>query len=214
MQNFFDSNGPFARFMNRLWDLILISVLWVVCSLPLITAGAATTAAYYAMAKAVRHHTGRIVPGFFSSFRANFKHSCIATVLYVLVLLFLIFDCSYLFGNEAHGSLLLLYVFYLMILMVIGHGLYLFPFLSRFQLTGFQLFRMAAIAMFRHLISTILLLLLFAVLLLGIFLMPWGILVFPGVMLYLQTFLMERVLLKYSPKPEEGSDEAQKWYYQ
>lgn len=214
MQSFFDSDGLFARFMNRLWDFILISILWVICSIPIFTAGAATTAAYYAMAKAVRHNTGKIIPEFFRSFRANFRQSCAFTILYVLVLLFLVFDCAYFFGNEAQGSLMLLYVFYLMILIVIGNGMYLFPFLSRFRLTGFQLFRMTAIAMFRHLISTILLLLLLLVTLLGLYLMPWGILIFPGLMLYILTYPMERILLKYSPKPEEGSEEAQKWYYQ
>lgn len=214
MQNFFDSDGLFARFMNRLWDLILISILWVACSLPLITAGAATTAAYYAMAKAVRHHTGKIIPEFFSAFRTNFKQATAFTLIYAALLLFLIFDCSYMFGNEAAGSLPLLYMFYLMILMVISHGSYLFPFLSRFSMTGFRLFRMAAIVMFRHLLSTVLLLLLIAALLLGLYLMPWGILVFPGIVLYAESFLMEKILLKYSPKPEEGSEEAQKWYYQ
>lgn len=214
MQSIFSNDGVFARVMNRLWDLILISILWVVCSIPVFTAGAASTAAYYAMAKSVRHQAGGIISEFFSSFRSNFKQSTVFTLVYGFLLLFLIFDCSYMFGNEAEGSIGLLYVFYLMILMVVAHGIYLFPFLSRFHMTGFGLFRMVAIAMFRHLISTILLLLLFAVTLLGLYLMPWGILVFPGLMLYIETFIMERILLKYSPKPEEGSEEAQKWYYQ
>ncbi len=214
MHKFFDMDGLFARVMNRLWEFILISLLWIVCSIPLITAGAATTAAYYAMAKVVRHHTGKIFPEFFKSFRANFKQSFGFTVLYAMLLVFLVLDCAYFFGNEAQGSLMLLYLFYFMILMVIAHGAYLFPFLSRFQMTGFQLFRMAAIAMFRHLISTILLLLLLAALLLGIYLMPWGLLVFPGAVIYVQSFLMERILRKYTPTPEEGSEEAQKWFYQ
>ena len=41
----------------------------------------------------------------------------------------------------------------------------------------------------------------------------WGIFIFPGLALYGSTFIMERVLLKYMPEPEEGSEEAEKWYY-
>lgn len=200
--------------MNHLWDLIFISILWVVCCIPVVTAGAATTAAYYTMAKVVRHETGHIFSEFISSFRSNFKQATVYTVIYALVLLLLVFDCAYLFGNEAEGSLTLLYLLYMVILVVIAGGLYLFPFLSRFHLSNFQLLRMTVLVTFRHLISTILLLLLLAVTLLALYLMPWGILIFPGLMLYIQTFLMERILLKYSPKPEEGSEEAQKWYYQ
>ncbi len=41
------SNSPVIAFLNKMTDLILLNVLWILCCLPVITAGAATTAAYY-----------------------------------------------------------------------------------------------------------------------------------------------------------------------
>ena len=38
--------GPLADILNRFMDLILLNVLWFVCSLPVFTAGASTCALY------------------------------------------------------------------------------------------------------------------------------------------------------------------------
>ena len=214
MQQFFSLDGVFSRVMNTLWNLIFISVLLVVFSLPVFTAGAAITAAYYTTAKTVRHHVGHTFQEFFSSFRMNFKHATISWMMYLALLLLLVAECSYFFGNTEEGSLTFVYLIYLLIAGVVANAIYFYPCLSRFFMNKLQLFRMALILMFRHLFTTILLLLLLIVTLIGIYLMPWGILVFPGVAVYLTTFLMERILRRYMPKPEEGSEEEEKWYYQ
>ncbi len=54
----------------------------------------------------------------------------------------------------------------------------------------------------------------FALTLFGMYMMPWAFFILPGVFMFIVTFLMERVLLKYMPKPEEGSEEAERWYFQ
>lgn len=209
--NLFSLDGGFARFMNFLWNLILVSILFVLCCLPVVTIGASATAGYYAMAKAVLHHNGTVIREFFRAFRLNFKQTAVFTLVYIFVLLFLLLDCSYFYNNEAQGSLELLYLFYGMIAIVFAHMHYQFPVISRFTQGKFQHFRMATLLVFRHFLSSILLLALFAATAVGIFLMPWGILVFPGLCVYLQTFLMEKILRKYAPPPAPGEED--KWYY-
>lgn len=213
-KSIFSADGGFARLMNLLWDLICISILWVLCCIPVLTAGVATTAAYYTMAKVVRHHNGGIFSEFFSSFRMNFRQGIFFSAIYAVIFLILIFDCSYFFNNQAENSLAFLYGFYMMIALTAANTFYLYPFLSRFYMKKMELFRVTALCVFRHLLTTVLLLLLFTTMLICVYLMPWGILVFPGVMLYLQTFLMEPILLRYAPKTEPNSEESQKWYYQ
>lgn len=212
--NFFSQDSTFSRFMNLLWSLIYISILWFVFSLPVITMGAASTAAYYAMAKVVRFKTGTIFREFFHSFRSNFKQATIFSLVYAIVFAFLIFDCTYFYNNEASYSLGFLYLFYGLVLLLFASYMYLMPCLSRFADPMLHLVRMSVLMMLRHFLSTILLLVLLCALLLGIYLMPWGVLVFPGVMLLAKTFILEPVLRKSMPKPEEGSEEAAKWYYQ
>ncbi len=212
-RDLFSMNGPYARFMNLLWNMIVISVLWIVCCIPVFTAGPATVAAYYAMAKAVRHHAGTVVSEFFHGFRTNFKQGAMAGLLLVAVLCFLVIDCVYIY-SDASIPLPVLYLFYFLVLLVMAVGIYLFPCMSRFYKGLFSLLRMSALLTVRHLLSTILLLLLSGLILVGVYLMPWGILIFPGLGFYIMTFRMEPILLSLSPKPEPDSEEAQKWYYQ
>ena len=208
MNNFFSNEGLFARIMNRLWDLICISILWFFCSLPIITLGAASTAAYYTCAKALRHHNGHIFVEFFRSFRLNFRQSTVFTLICAAILAVLVLDCVYFYST----SVFFLYLFYLMIAMVIGCVIYFFPMLSRFSMTVFMLFRNAAVLMFRHLFKTILLLILLLSVALGVYLMPWGILVFPGLGFWLSTYLMEPILRSCAPAPDP--EESEKWFYQ
>lgn len=213
IENLFSMNGPYARFMNWLWNLLVVSVLWLLCCIPVFTIGTASTAAYYAMAKSVRRHTGRVHSEFFSSFKANFRQGSILTVIIGLVLGVLLLECVYFYGDPS-VPLGVLYLFYFLTAAAAACALYLWPCLSRFEKGNFALLQMSAVLVFRHLISTILLLLLLAAAFLGVYLMPWGILFFPGLMIYLQTFLMEKILLRYSPKPSDAGEEAKKWYYQ
>lgn len=214
MKELFSMNGAFARFMNFLWNLILISILWLVCSLPVVTVCASTTAAYYAMAKAVRFHAGHPAAEFFACFRQNLRQALILGIVYSVVTVILVLDCTVFYGDSADSSLFFVYLFYLMIAMVIVSFQYLCPSLSRFEMGNFQLFKLSVGMMARHLLQSLLLLLIPAAVVLGIWFMPWGILVFPGLGFYGQTYVMERVLRSFAPPPEPGSEQAKKWYYQ
>ena len=210
-KSLFAMNGPYARVMNWLWNIIVISVLWVICCIPIVTIGASSAAAYYTAAKVIRGKEGTAAREFFHAFATNWKQSAFFSVVYVLVLAVVLLECYYLY-HEPDVSLTFLYVFYVMALLVVANMQYLFPCMSRFTLGKFQLFRMATLLSFRHLITTILLLLLFAAMCIGVYLMPWGVFLFPGLMFLVKTYPMERVLRKSMPEPET-EEEKQKWYY-
>ena len=44
---FFSLENPIWKFIGNLADFFLLSCLWYLCCLPVVTAGAATTALYY-----------------------------------------------------------------------------------------------------------------------------------------------------------------------
>lgn len=211
-KSLFASDGLYARVMNLLWNYIIISLLWLLCCIPIVTFGASCTAAYYTAAKVIRGREGKPISEFFHAFRMNFKQSTVLTLIYGVVLAVLLLECYYIYHNS-EISLPILYLFYGMVLVLIASGQYLFACLSRFTLGKFALFRMAALATFRHLISTILLLLLLTVTGIGVYLMPWGIFLFPGLMFWVKTYIMEPVLRKYMPPREEADPDEQKWYY-
>ena len=54
LQGFFNYDNPVWRFIGKLGDLILLNILWIVCSIPVFTIGASTTAVYYVTLKLAR----------------------------------------------------------------------------------------------------------------------------------------------------------------
>lgn len=214
LRKFFSMNSVFSRFMNLLGDIIAVSLLWLLCSIPLITLGAASTAAYYTAAKCIRHKNGTIFASFFHAFKTNLKQSVGITVLYALLLIVLLLDCAYFYGNGSDLGLLALYFFYFLILVWLCSLSYACAWLSRFWVKTMHLFRMSLVLVFRHLKTTVLLLVLLLAGALGIWLMPWSILLLPGAIALTQTFLLEPLLRKYAPAAPEGSAEAAKWYNQ
>lgn len=77
----FSPEGKLARILNRIGDLILLNILTLVCSLPVVTAGAAISALYHNTLLMVRNEEGRIAAGYFKSFRNNLKN---ATIIWLL----------------------------------------------------------------------------------------------------------------------------------
>ena len=73
MASIFGIDSAYGRFMNKVGDIILLSILWIVCSLPVVTIGTAACAAYYTAAKVLRHHNGYVSKEFFRSFKRNFR---------------------------------------------------------------------------------------------------------------------------------------------
>lgn len=211
--NLFSMEGRYARVMNWLWNVLVLSILWLVCSLPVLTLGASSTAAYYAASKVIRHKTGRIHQEFFSSFRHNLRQSLPLTLVVELLAAVIGMECLYLY-SDSRIPIPVICLFAAMLLAVLGCGSYLWACLSRFDRGSLALFRMSVVLTFRHLLTTVLLLALLIGCLLGVYFMPWGILLFPGCGFFLSTYPMERILLKYSPKVSEDDPEAQKWYYQ
>lgn len=67
------SNSPVIAFLNKLTDLILLNILWIICCLPVITAGAATSAAYYVSITSIRCGDGYVLKRFFEGFKSSFR---------------------------------------------------------------------------------------------------------------------------------------------
>ena len=71
--------------MSRIFDMMCLNVLWLVCSLPIFTIGASTTAMYTVMLKVVKNEEGYIVKGFFKAFKENFKKSTIIWLILLVI---------------------------------------------------------------------------------------------------------------------------------
>lgn len=69
----FSVDGPLYNFFGRLLDMIKLNFLWLLCSLPIVTIGASTAAAFAVTLKMVDEREGYIGRQFFAAFKANLK---------------------------------------------------------------------------------------------------------------------------------------------
>jgi len=73
----FNIDNPIWSFIGKLVDMLFITLLWVVFSLPLVTIGASTTALYYCSQQLVSNTEEHLAESFVASFRKNFRQSTI-----------------------------------------------------------------------------------------------------------------------------------------
>ena len=80
---FFSYESRFSQILLKLCYACYLNLLWFVCSIPVFTIGAATTALYYASLKVVRDEDSHVGAMFFRSFRENFRQ---ATQIWLILL--------------------------------------------------------------------------------------------------------------------------------
>lgn len=72
---FFSYESKFSQLALALCEACLLNILWFICSLPVFTIGASTTALYYVCIKIIRGEEQYVIPMFFRSFKQNFKQA-------------------------------------------------------------------------------------------------------------------------------------------
>ena len=81
----FGIDSKFYEVVSRIADLVVLNLLFVLCSLPIITIGASTTALYGVTKKMAENREGYIFRNYFRLFKENFKQS---TIMWIILLLF------------------------------------------------------------------------------------------------------------------------------
>ena len=69
MRNMFNSDSSFSKIMNKIADWFILNILWIFCSIPIVTIGATTTALYSVNLKIINNEEGNLIKTFFYSFR-------------------------------------------------------------------------------------------------------------------------------------------------
>ncbi len=133
----------FVRVLTRIFDFILLNVLWLVCSLPVVTIGASTTALYAVMMKVAANEEGYILRGFLDAFRSNLKQSI--AVWLILLAVGTVIGIDFMIVRRMPGKLaevgtvLLGAASFIYMVEVI----FVFPLIARFENSTFQMMKNA-----------------------------------------------------------------------
>lgn len=92
MRQLLDVNNPVMRVLTTIFDLIALSVFWIIFSLPIVTMGAASAALYHTVYHHVRKGEDYLWNSFWTSFRENFKRQTLCWLVALAILGVLIAD--------------------------------------------------------------------------------------------------------------------------
>lgn len=159
----FDPDNFVFRWIAKLTDLVILSLLWVFISLPIVTVGAATTALYDCVVKCIRGKDPHTLSRFFRVFRENFRVSALCSLIWAAVgsLLWWLGSVVLTVANSGNRTAAVIYVAYcIFMLLPMGIFCWLFPLLSRFTFGTGGLNRAAFQFTLAHLPSTVIIVLL------------------------------------------------------
>lgn len=128
----FSIDSPVYKFMQRLWDVFKLNMLWLLCSLPIITIGISTTAAFKVTLDMVDDKEGKIAHDFFKAFKENWKQGIPLSFIMIICPLAVWYDFQIYNALETNSlPFLLLGVFTAFIFTF--SLLYLFPLIARYE---------------------------------------------------------------------------------
>ena len=163
MGGFFNYDNPVWRFVGRIWDLFILNLLWVVCSMPIVTFGASTTAMYYCTLKIAKDRdSGGMFTMFFHSFKDNIGQSTIIWIIMAFIGGILFFDIRFFsFYSPIQNTVIRMIIFTVtcfLILLWLFIFLYIFPIQAKFINSIKQTFKLALFMSIKHLVRTIIIL--------------------------------------------------------
>ncbi|MBR4289823.1 MAG: YesL family protein [Oscillospiraceae bacterium] len=132
MKEQFNLNSPWMQRFAMLTNLVMLNILWLICCIPVVTAGAATSALYYTIFQYHTKQDDAVLQPFFRGFRTNFQQSTVLHLPLLAVVILLTFDIVYL-ASRGQGTAIL-FLLIVAIFLVLGMMVHLFPLIARFDM--------------------------------------------------------------------------------
>ena len=208
--SFFSLDSKFSQIMGRVFDLMMLNIIFLIMCIPIVTIGANFTAMYYVTLKMIKNEETYIFRTYWKSFRENFKQATAIWLILLAVLIVLILDL--LLVMRMPGTITYLrFVFLVLIFFEAMVLSYVFPVLSRFDNTVKNTIKNSILMAIRHLPWTIMILLVNLCPLL-IYVFSTTKIVFPGgelsfsILFYFSTLLRHPAVLPPVPLPVRSSE--------
>lgn len=183
----FSPDSPLYKFMRNLTDLVTINLLWMLCSLPIVTFGGATIAAFDVTMKMAGDEEGHVAAQFLQAFKANFKNGIPYGLLFLLCGYVVWLDFS-LFEQVDGNPMILLIMGIVAAFVFVLCFLFAFPLQARYENTLINTLKNSADIAARYFVRTLTLIVVLAV---EVFLIFWntttmfiGLLIGPACMIY------------------------------
>lgn len=129
----FDYEAPFWRFMSRVADLVIVNAYWLICSLPVVTIGASTSALYCVTLHMVRGEGGGVTRMFFSAFKQNLRQGLALFFILLLPVVLVVYEVWLYVSGAVEQTLWMSVVFCMPAILVALITGYVYPLLAQFD---------------------------------------------------------------------------------
>lgn len=159
---FFSIDSPFYKFMQRLMDIFVLNLMWLLFSLPVITIGCSTIAAFDVCLRMAEEREGHIARGFIKAFSSNWKQGIPIGLIFLAAVCAVYLDIQ-LIRADLENSYIFLIVGIVSIYIIVLSLIYAFPLLARYENTVLNSIKNSFRLSMKYFGSTLLLILLLAV---------------------------------------------------
>lgn len=203
LETIFNPDNLFFRIMSKGVDFVGLSLLWVLCSMPIVTIGPATAALYYTVVKTFRHKNDGAFGMYLKNFWRNLKTGIPITIVCIPAVLFLAWGYDVMSNNIDTSLGVIMYMaYYVSLLVPAGMICYMFPLMGRFEFRIKDLLGAAFFMELRHLPSTVIVVLLTVELTVFTIENWWPVLFTPVLAVLLSSLFLERIFPKYVGEEE------------
>lgn len=153
MNRIFDIDNPVWNAFSKLFDLIILNILFLLTCIPVVTIGNSITALYYTTLRMTSKRLTYATSEYWKSWKENFKQGLLCEVLLFDIGVMLAVGTYFSFVTGAYYGKV---IFVMLDVMAVAVASYVFPLLAKFQMTTAQLFRSSVLMAVRYLPFTIL----------------------------------------------------------
>lgn len=132
--DFFSVDGKLFQFLRRLTDILKINFLWILCSLPIVTIGASTVAAFDVTMRMIDDTEGYVARQFLQAFKANLKNGIPMGLVFLIGLYALWLNFQLAMVGDLHPFIFMA-MFILFAFVFVTCFIYAFALLARYENT-------------------------------------------------------------------------------
>lgn len=213
MRGIFSVDGKFYSITSKILDMVIVSVLWLIGCIPIITFFTSTSSMYHTVVKCIRYERGKVFEEFKEAYKKNLKQGIELTLFYGMIGAVIVFlDYRIFIFSQSRTSMQFILAVGMLILTVvyISNLFWNIPVFSRFSNTFGRIIQLNFVISIRYIIRGILLALIAVVVMILFLASNELIIILPALMVFAMSYISESVMHLYMPNQEEDNGD---WRY-
>lgn len=208
MNRIFGYDSPLVSALMKIGDCICASAMFLVFSIPIVTAGASATALYATIYRCVRRDETGLWQVFWGAFRENFKRSTLAWLLELTLIAVLTVDVFVLRSIKLSGGAMgaLYWAALILWLVALTWTVYVAGYAARFNGTVREVLKYGWLLMVLHPVKALRVLLAVTAALVLVLVAPFMVLAAPAAVYWVSSVVLEKVFVQHL-RPEDRERE-------